>query len=207
MTESEVIALIGYINQRWPHAPLEDKSIPVWLEDLEDLPTEECGAAVKRWARSGEKFPPTSGWVHSEVVRAGQAAAPGFDEVGDVISRTLGRALAHELYRPDGAFSPQDTARAIEIMALGGAHEAVMRLVHEKGLRAVVMVPHGEQFGLDRNQSADRRDMARHYEAVTLKGWRDDPAPGRALERARRDLVVGRRGELRAVGELMAGES
>jgi hypothetical protein len=67
MTESEITALIGYVNQRWPHAPLDANAFPVWVEDLASLPTEECGAAVRAYARAGERFPPTSGWVCSEV--------------------------------------------------------------------------------------------------------------------------------------------
>jgi hypothetical protein len=34
MTESEITALIGYVNQRWPHAPLDANAFPVWVEDL-----------------------------------------------------------------------------------------------------------------------------------------------------------------------------
>lgn len=205
MTRAQVAELVGYINLRWPQMPIDEKAVPIWIEDLEPLPVEECGSAVKRYALSGERFPPTSGWVHSEVIRQSQAQPPGFDDVGTVLMRTLGRALAGELYRPDGHYSQEDTARAIQVMADNGAHEAVLRLVAEKGLRAVVMTPDGSMHALDSNQKADRRDMARHYRDVTVKGWQDDPRPGVALERAREALGDGRRGELRQLRALEGG--
>lgn len=207
MTEAEVVALIGYINQRWPHAPLEASAIPVWLEDLSPLPTEECGASVARWAKSGERFPPTSGWVCSDVERTAQSPVPAFDDIGQIKMRALGRALAGELYSPNSRWSPQDTARAIEVMAAAGVHESVLRFAQEKGLRAFVLMPEGDMHALDVSQQADRRDMARHYRDVTVPGWQRDPRPGLALSRARESLGEGRRGELRRLGELTEGTS
>jgi hypothetical protein len=199
MTEPEIVALLGYINQRWPHAALDSDALPIWLEDLAELPTESCGAAVRRWAKAGEKFPPTSGWVFSEVERQSQTAAPGFDAISAEIARTLTRALAHELYRPTGAFTPDDAAEAVRIMAEAGVHEAVLRFVQEQGLREAWLVPHGEQFPLDMSQQARRRDAMRHYRDVTLPGWQRDPRPGVALERARRVLGPARRGDLHLI--------
>jgi hypothetical protein len=200
MTEPEIVQLIGYVNLRWPHSALEANVIPVWAEDLASLPGEECAAAVRRWAKAGEKFPPTSGWVFSEVERQSQSTAPGFDDVGTVVERALmGREFLAEVYSPEGHYGPEQTARAIEIMAGRGAHEAVLRFVQEKGLRAVLMMPDGSRYPLDRNQSADRRDLARHYNGQTVPGWRADPSPGLALSRARAALGEGRRGELHVI--------
>jgi hypothetical protein len=200
MTQAEVAELIGYINLRWEHAPLSASVHSIWVEDLGPLPAEACLAAVRRWARSGEKFPPTSGWVFSEVERDAQASSPGFGDVGTVVERTLvGPAFLREVYSPDGHYGPEQTARAIEIMAARSAHEAVLRFVLEQGLGAVLMMPDGARFPLDRNQAADRRDMARHYNGVTVPGWRADPSPGLALSRARVALGDGQRDELRAI--------
>jgi hypothetical protein len=174
VTPAEVAFLLEMVEKRWPHA-------------------------VTRWANAGEKFPPTSGWVFSEVERQSQAAAPGFDAISAEIARTLTRALAHELYRPTGAFTPEDTATAVRIMAEAGAHEAVLRFIQEQGLREAWLVPHGEQFPLDVSQQARRRDAMRHYRDVTLPGWRADPSPGLALERARRALEPARRGDLHVI--------
>jgi hypothetical protein len=199
MTPAEVAFLLEMVEKRWPHAPLPLGSADVWLEDLKGFPAAECQAAVTRWANAGEKFPPTSGWVFSEVERQSQAAAPGFDAISAEIARTLTRALAHELYRPTGAFTPEDTATAVRIMAEAGTHEAVLRFVQEQGLREAWMVPHGEQFPLDVSQQARRRDAMRHYRDVTLPGWRADPSPGLALERARRALGPARCGDLHVI--------
>jgi hypothetical protein len=199
MTPAEVAFLLEMVEKRWPHAPLPLGSADVWLEDLKGFPAAECQAAVTRWANAGEKFPPTSGWVFSEVERQSQAAAPGFDAISAEIARTLTRALAHELYRPTGAFTPEDTATAVRIMAEAGAHEAVLRFIQEQGLREAWLVPHGEQFPLDVSQQARRRDAMRHYRDVTLPGWRADPSPGLALERARRALEPARRGDLHVI--------
>jgi hypothetical protein len=199
MIGSEIVALIGYINRRWPHAPLDENAYPVWLEDLAELPTEECGAAVKRYAKAGERFPPTSGWVFSEVQRHAQMPAPGFEAISAEISRTLTRALAHELYRPSGNFTPEDTAFAVGVMAERGVHEAVLRFVQEVGLREAWLIPHGDQFPLDMGQAADRRNLMRHYRDQSVPGWRADPTPGVALVRARAALEPGRAGGLRPI--------
>jgi hypothetical protein len=201
MTESEITALIGYVNQRWPHAPLDANAFPVWVEDLASLPTEECGAAVRSYARAGERFPPTSGWVCSEVARRSQAAAPSFDDAQRWVARNI-RLIPYD------ASTPEDTADAIERMARAGAHEAVLRWVQAVGVYAVRMTPDPALMALDIGQQADRRDRARHYLGVVLPEWRADPRPGLALERARAAVEGGELRRLDATQlRLARGES
>lgn len=192
MQRSEIVGLIGYVNQRWPHAPLEEASLPVWIEDLSDVPAEEAHAAVVGFARAGERFPPTSGWVRSEVDRRAQAPAPSFDEAQRWLSRHIARV---GLVDPRG---PEDTATAIERLAMLGAHEVVLRWVQAVGIYAARMAPDGSLHGLDAGQSADRRDVARHYDRQVVSDWRSEPRAGLALERARVALGEGR-GELRRI--------
>jgi hypothetical protein len=204
MTPAEVAFLLDTVEKRWPHAPLPLGSADVWLEDLRDLPATECQAAVTRWAKAGERFPPTSGWVCSEVERRSQDAPPSFNEVGDIVARGLGRAASRELYRPNGHWSVEDTVRAVEILALAGVHEAVLRYVQEVGVGEVLTTPHGDMHALDPGQSADRRDLSRHFERVSVPGWQANPSSGLALANARRALGRGD-GGLRPVGELGRG--
>jgi hypothetical protein len=141
-------------------------------------------AAVTRFAKAGERFPPTSGWVCSEVARRSQAAAPSFDDAQRWIARNI-RLIPYD------ASTPEETAAAIERMALAGAHEAVLRWVQAVGVYAVRMTPDPALMALDIGQQADRRDRARHYLGVIVPEWRDDPRPGLALERARAALEGG----------------
>jgi hypothetical protein len=184
VTPSEVSRLLGLVARRWPHAPLPPESGDVWLEDLAAVPAEEAVAAVTRFAKAGERFPPTSGWVCSEVARRSQAAAPSFDDAQRWIARNI-RLIPYD------ASTPEETAAAIERMALAGAHEAVLRWVQAVGVYAVRMTPDPALMALDIGQQADRRDRARHYLGVIVPEWRDDPRPGLALERARAALEGG----------------
>jgi hypothetical protein len=202
MTNTEITALIGYVNQRWPHAALDADAFPVWREDLADMPTEEVGAAVRAWARAGERFPPTSGWVRSEVERRAQTGPPSFDEAQQWVARHIGLI-------PYGDDSREALALALERMAGAGAHEAVLRWVQSVGLYAVRMTPDPSLYPLDIGQQADRRDRSRDYAGRVLAEWRADPRPGLAVARAREAL--GRGGELhrlpRAVRALPGGEA
>jgi hypothetical protein len=193
VTGPEITQLIGYVNQRWPHAALDADAFPVWLEDLADMPTEECGAAVRRWARAGERFPPTSGFIRSEVIRRAQAPAPSLDDAQRLLARLAGRCI------PYGASSPEDTVEAIEKLAAAGVHECVLRWVQAVGVYAVRMMPDPELQPLDMNQMADRRDRVRDYDRRIVPEWRADPRPGVALERARQaaELGDGSRGTLK----------
>lgn len=192
MTPSEIARLLQTVEKRWPHAALPLGSGDVWLEDLSDVPAEEAHAAVVAFARAGERFPPTSGWVRSEIDRRAQAPAPSFDEA----QRWVGRHIARiGLVDPRG---PEDTATAIERFAMLGAHEVVLRWVQAVGIYSARMAPDGSLHALDFGQSADRRDAARHYDRQVVPDWRAEPRPGLALERARLALGEGR-GELRQI--------
>jgi hypothetical protein len=188
MTPSEVAELLERVEKRWPHAPLPLGSGDVWLEDLADVGADAAHEAVRAFSRSGEKFPPTSGWVRSEAQRRAQDGPPGFDDL-DPSKWLPTRVLLHGgIYSPDGHYSAETAAKAIAVMAVNGCHEAVLRFVAERGLRAVLTMPHGDRYALDPNQMADRRDLARHYRDVSVPGWMRDPRPGLALERACRAI-------------------
>jgi hypothetical protein len=122
MTPAETGRLLGHIARRWPHAPLPIDSGDVWLADLAEIPAAEALAAVTRWARAGEQFPPTSGWVRSDVDRQAQTAAPSFDELQAFLSR-------HASLLPYGERNrPEDTPHAVARLAVAGAHEAVAQV-------------------------------------------------------------------------------
>jgi hypothetical protein len=193
MTPSEIARLLQVVEKRWPHALLPLGSADVWLEDLRDMPAEEALAAVTRFARAGERFPPTSGIVRSEIERASQAPAPSLDDAQRLLSRLAGRCI------PYGASSPEDTVEAIEKLAAAGVHECVLRWVQAVGVYAVRMMPDPELQPLDMNQMADRRDRVRDYDRRVVPEWRADPRPGVALERARQaaELGDGSRGTLK----------
>jgi hypothetical protein len=134
---------------------------------------------------AGREHAPLVGVVANVLERERQGEPPSFTDAFDVMWRALPvRVFLRTLYEPAGRYSPEATARAVALMQAGGAHEAVLRLVQSQGLRAIVTVPHDEAGELDPNQSADHRDMARHYRDQVLTGWREDPRPGVALERA-----------------------
>lgn len=186
MTPSELARLIEHVEKRWPHAPLPLGAGDVWLEDLAEVPFAEAKAAVTAYARAGERFPPTSGYVLSAVVKAAQQPPPSIDDA----TRQLARLIAS--CAPYDARGPEDTATTIAALAERGVHEVVLRFVAEQGVYAVRMMPDADEFALDPNQLADRRDKARHYRDVTVKGWQQDPRPGLALERARAALGGGK---------------
>jgi hypothetical protein len=109
---------------------------------------------------------------------------------------------------PYDASTPEDTADAIERMALAGAHEAVLRWVQAVGVYAVRMTPDPALMALDIGQQADRRDRARHY----LGPWScrsGVPIRGRGWRSSGRAAVEG--GELRRLDatqlRLARGES
>lgn len=183
MTPGEVARLLEHVSKRWPHAQLDTDAGDVWLEDLADVPAEEAQAAVRRWARAGERFPPPSGWVRSDVERAAQAPAPSFDDLQATLSRLLPRCSP---YSPTMTYTVADTAETVARLAEAGAHEAVLRFVAAHGVQAVKRMPDPTWQPLDRNQQADRRDMARDYRDRVLTAWAADPRPGLALEQARR---------------------
>jgi hypothetical protein len=187
---SEVAELLERVEKRWPHAPLPLGSADIWLEDLADVPAGMAGSAVKAYALAGERFPPTSGWVLAECQRAMEDGPPSFDDAADLSKWIPVRVFIRELYDPNGSYSPEATARAVALMLEGGAHEVACRFVQERGLRAVATLPDGERYALDLNQSADRRDAARHFRDVSVRGWQQDPRRGLGLERACRGLGV-----------------
>jgi hypothetical protein len=134
MTPSEVAELLERVEKRWPHAPLPLGSGDVWLEDLADVDAGAAHEAVRAFSRSGEKFPPTSGWVRSEAQRRAQDGPPGFDDI-DPSKWLPTRVLLHGgIYSPDGHYSAETAAKAIAVMSVNGCHEAVLRFVAERGL-------------------------------------------------------------------------
>jgi hypothetical protein len=193
VTPAEVARLLAMVEKRWPHAPLPLGSGDVWLEDLADVPAEEVRAAVTDYARAGERFPPTSGYVRSEVLRRAQVAPPSFDDAQRIVARLAASCIPYD------ASGPEDTATTIERMAARGVHEAVLRWVQMVGVYAIRHTPDPELQPLDIGQMADRRDRARHFDREVLPAWREDPRPGLSLARAREALEAPRRGELRAI--------
>jgi hypothetical protein len=195
VTPSEIARLLQVVEKRWPHAPLPLGSADMWLEDLRDMPAEEALAAVTRYARQGERFPPTSGTVRSEIERAAQAPVPSFDDA----ARSFERALSG--FRVVDARGPADTALAIEHLARKGVHEVVLRWVQAVGIYQARMTPDPSMHGLDPGHAADRRDLSRDFERRIVPEWRADPRPGIALERARAAAEIGggSHGSLRAL--------
>jgi hypothetical protein len=80
MIESDVAALMGYVNQRWPHSPVGAAHRPVWVEDLDSVEPDAAKRAVVRLARTGREFPPTSGQIVAELARE-LIGAPDWAEV------------------------------------------------------------------------------------------------------------------------------
>jgi hypothetical protein len=183
VSPSEVARLLGEIGKRWPFAPLPSGSADVWLDDLAGVSVEQATAAVRKWAKAGEKFPPTSGWVFSETVRAGQDAPPPFEAVGESLMR-----YQHWLpWDPEGRFTPEEEAAAIRVLAERGVHEAVLRFIQAEGLGQCYRIRWGERGSLDIGAAADLRDRARRFSEL-VAAWRQDPTPGLALGRAERAL-------------------
>lgn len=185
MTRDEVIDVLSVVAEMWPHSKLGDPEVAValWLRELEAYDRETVEAAVRRLG--DREFAPTAGIVAGEAQRALQNPPPGFDELADAFFRAVPMPVfLREVYDANGAYTAAATARAIALLQAGGAHEALLRHVQERGLRAFLLAPDGSRFPLDPNQLADRRDAARHYRDLTLPGWRRQPGPGLALERA-----------------------
>lgn len=182
---------MAIVRTLWPHSvlgPDPEVALATWEAMLADATAAEVSDALHKLAADGREHAPPVGVIAHAVAVARQSVAPGFDDFGEIKMRTLGRAMAHDLYRPNGRFSPEDTALAVAIMQAHGVHEAVLRFVVEQGLRAFVVMPHGDMHALDPGQSADSRDFARHYRNVTVPGWQRDPRGGVALDRACRAI-------------------
>jgi hypothetical protein len=185
MTSDDVLDVLSVVRMMWPHGDLGQarQTAAVWLDTLGAFDRAEVEAAVRRLG--DREFPPTAAIVAGEIQRTLQAAPPGFDELAAAFTAALPTPVfLRELYDPDGMYSAESTARAIALLQAGGGHEALLRHVQERGLRAFLVTPDGSRYGLDPNQLADRRDAARHYRDSTLPGWRRHPEPGLALERA-----------------------
>jgi hypothetical protein len=184
MTRRDVLGVLGVVRRAWPHSDIDagdpEGNARLWHAALKDYERDEVEAAITRMAVGGREHAPIVGVVAHAIEMERQGPPPPFDAVGDAMMRAQ-RVLP---YDPWGRYSPADTARAVAVLAARGVHEAVLRFVQERGLRAVVTMPWDDREPLDQNQSADHRDMARHYRDVTVPGWRERPQSGLALERA-----------------------
>lgn len=185
MTYDEVADVLSVVAIKWPHSNLgaPAAAASLWLAELRSFELADVEAAVGRLG--DREHAPTAGIVAAEVRAGLQGSPPSFEELGDAVMRALpAPVFLRELYHSDGQYTVADTARAVALLQAAGAHEALLRHVQELGLRAVLTTPHGDREPLDPNQQADRRDMARRYRDATLPGWKRDPRPGLALERA-----------------------
>lgn len=195
MTFDEALDCLSMVRLWWPNADIDGgdpkKTAATWLQALQRYDASEVEATLVRERDSGRDWPPKAGGVVNAVERERQGEAPSFEDACEAMWRALPqRVFLRTLYDPEGRYSPESTARAVALMQAGGAHEAVLRLVQDRGLRAIVTLPHGDRHPLDRNQAADHRDMARHYRDSTVQGWRENPRPGLALERACRTVEL-----------------
>lgn len=180
MTVDEVTDVLAIVSDHWPNARLGDPrdAVRTWHAVLGRFETSDVQAALERLL--SREWAPRAGQVAAEVQLALQGDPPPFDEVAVQVMRAQ-----HWLpYDPWGRYSPEDTARAVAVLEARGVHEAIQRFVQQRGLGAVLMMPWAGLVDLDPNQSADHRDMARSYRDQTVPGWRRDPRPGRALQRA-----------------------
>jgi hypothetical protein len=193
VTREEVLDVLSVVALKWPHSNLgaPEEAVAGWLDELAAFDRGDVEAAVRRLSGAGREFAPTAGIVAQEVRLAQQGEPPSFDDFMAGLGRWLpSRVFLYDgegrerIYDPDANYTAVATAQAIAVMQEAGAHEAVLRFVGERGLRAVLRAPDGSRYPLDRNQLADRRDMARSYRDETVTAWRRNPQPGLALERA-----------------------
>jgi hypothetical protein len=217
-TTQEIGQVLAAVKLSWPHSSLGDDlelAIATWHRVLGGYRLGEIFATVDRLAISGRDHAPAPGVVVNAIERERQGEPPSFEDAYDAMWRALPqRVFLRTVHEPTGRYAPEATARAVALMQAGGAHEAVLRLVQDRGLRAIVTLPHGDDHALDANQAADHRDMARHYRDQVVVGWRENPKPGLALERACRTaqldagevlrVAVSRRAELVALPALPA---
>lgn len=191
MNREDTARTIAVVRTLWPHSTLgpdPEAALATWQTMLADATPAEVAEVLRRLAADGREHAPPVGAVAHAVAVARQDGPPGFDDI-DIGKWLPSRVFLRTVYDPEGRYSDEATATAIALMTVGGAHEAVLRFVAERGLRAIVTMPHGDRYALDANQLADRRDLSRHYRDQTVAGWRRDPRRGVALERACR--VIG----------------
>lgn len=181
MTTSETSLVLEVVRLFWPHSNLGDdprRVLVVWSELLAPFERRTVEVAVRQLAESGREHAPPPGVVVAAVRQREALPAPSFDDMQLWLHRHVRCLPYHD--HGDRAF-----VAALESLAAHGAHEAVLRFVLDKGVTTARRAPDPSWHGLDAGALADRRDLARFYENVTLAGWRRDPTAGRALERAR----------------------
>jgi hypothetical protein len=207
VTLEEVSQVMAIVRTLWPHSamgPDPEAAVVTWRTMLADATVAEVADALHKLAADGREHAPPVGVIAHAVALGRQSGPIGFDDI-DVTKWLPTRVLLHGgIYSPDGHYSTETAAKAIAVMSVNGCHEAVLRFVAERGLRAVLTMPHGDRYALDPNQMADRRDLARHYRDVSVPGWMRDPRPGLALERACRAIDADPAVVLGAARELCA---
>jgi hypothetical protein len=179
MTYDETLDLLSGVRMLWPHSELgePEEAAAMWHAKLAPFDLADAEGAIQRLADAGREHAPLPGVVVHALELDRQGDAPSFEDMQLWLSR-------HSGLLPYGqSNTPQDTAVAVARLAQAGAHEAVLRFVAAQGVFAVRMMPDPALHGLGLNENADRRDLARDYRGRVLPQWRDDPAPGRALER------------------------
>lgn len=178
MTRDEVCETLAVVALKWPHSRIgaRDETIAGWLDELGPFDRASVEAAVRRLA--GREHAPTAGVVAAECRRGMQGDAPSFDELQAFVARHS-RLLPYESGDRVG-----QTAQAVAALEAAGAHEAVLRFVAGQGAYTVRFIPDGSWESLSEGRAADRRDAARHYRDVTVRGWHANPRAGLAVERA-----------------------
>jgi hypothetical protein len=99
--ETEVVP---EINARWPLSPWPELTAQLGWEDLKDFEKDAVLAAIRDYAASGERFPPTSG----QIVAIAEPPYPRFSEMWPMLQRAMGQIKPME---PTGA-----TLRRVENM-------------------------------------------------------------------------------------------
>lgn len=103
MTRDEFELIVAReILPRWPHAaPISEKSIRAWHEDLADLNAAQVESAVMALARDGREFAPNGAQIRSKVIELG-VDAPDFSRVLEELRALMGRGYAY----PEGQGGP-----------------------------------------------------------------------------------------------------
>lgn len=181
MTRQETGAVVAVVRMLWPHSKLgnsSDEVVGIWHDLLGRFDRRIVEVTIRQLAESGREQAPPPGVVVSAVRQREALPAPSFDDMQAFLSQ-------HARCFPYHEKGERALVAALESLAAHGSHEAVLRFVLDKGTATVRNMPDPSWEDLDAGALADRRDLVRFYENVTLAGWRRDPTAGRALERAR----------------------